>query len=165
MARRRRGEMGKGYAAIGLYNPKFMVNLGGVLRAAHCYDAKLVVYTGDRYRREPTDTSKAYNHIPLLKTESLHSAIPFNCVPVGVDILDEAECLFNYDHPRSAFYIFGPEDGTLGKKVTDWCRDVIYIPTQYCMNLAAAVNVVLYDRMMKEYRKGESNGAITREIS
>jgi tRNA(Leu) C34 or U34 (ribose-2'-O)-methylase TrmL len=26
---------------------------------------------------------------------------------------------------------------------------VIYIPTRYCMNLAATVNVVLYDRMAK----------------
>ena len=46
-------------------------------------------------------------------------------------------------------YVFGPEDGTLGKRVTDWCRDVVYVPTNYCMNLAATANVILYDRMSK----------------
>ncbi len=45
--------------------------------------------------------------------------------------------------------MFGPEDGTLGDDVLSWCRDVIYVPTRYCMNLAATVNVVLYDRMQK----------------
>ena len=30
-----------------------------------------------------------------------------------------------------------------------WCRDVVYIPTNGCMNLAACVNVVLYDRLSK----------------
>ena len=45
-------------------------------------------------------------------------------------------------------------DGTLDSvnnitKITDWCRDVVYIPTDKCMNLAATVNVVLYDRLAK----------------
>ncbi|GAF89366.1 unnamed protein product, partial [marine sediment metagenome] len=32
---------------------------------------------------------------------------------------------------------------------TGWCKHTIYIPTAYCMNLSATVNVVLYDRMNK----------------
>jgi tRNA(Leu) C34 or U34 (ribose-2'-O)-methylase TrmL len=57
-----------------------------------------------------------------------------------------------YKHPERALYIFGPEDGTLGHDVLDWCRDVVYVPTNGCMNLAATVNVVLYDRMTKTQR-------------
>lgn len=45
--------------------------------------------------------------------------------------------------------IFGPEDGTLGERVLSWCRDVVYVPTDRCMNLAATVNVILYDRAAK----------------
>src|SRR5690606_30290164 len=73
-----------------------------------------------------------------------------DCVPVAVDLLEGATPLCEYTHPERAFYIFGPEDGTLGKAVTSWCRDVVYIPTNYCMNLAATVNVVLYDRLAKQ---------------
>lgn len=138
-----------GFAAIGLYQPKDIHNLGGVLRGAHCYGAKLVAYTGRRYKQDPQDTSKAYKHIPLIQTDDIFAVIPHDCVPVAVDLIEGAISLIEYQHPRSAMYIFGPEDGTLGRNVTSQCQDVVQIPTAYCMNLAAAVNVVLYDRMAK----------------
>ena len=31
-------------------------------------------------------------------------------------------------------------------------KDVVYVPTQGCMNLAASVNVILYDRLAKQLR-------------
>lgn len=139
----------RGYAAIGLHLPKTPANVGSVLRAAHCYGAAMVAKTGQRYHGSPTDPQKGYRHIPLVQVEDLHAAVPFDCVPVAVELLDDARDLRTYSHPERAFYVFGPEDGTLGKLVTSWCRDVVYIPTRYCMNLAATVNVVLYDRMVK----------------
>jgi len=143
----------RGYAAIGLVNPKNSLNVGSVLRAAGCYDVALVVVSGARPKRYlgriPTDTQKAWRHMPLVVVEDLHEAIPYDCVPVAVDIIEGAQSLVDYKHPERAFYIFGPEDGTLGKAVTDWCRDVIQVPTNHCMNLAATANVVLYDRMAK----------------
>lgn len=139
----------RGYAAIGLHQPKTPINVGSVLRAANCYGAALVAASGIRYRRAATDTQAAYRHMPLIQCEDLHSIIPFDCVPVAVDLIDGAAPLTTYSHPERAFYIFGPEDGTLGKAITSWCRDVVYVPTSYCMNLAATVNVVLYDRMLK----------------
>jgi tRNA(Leu) C34 or U34 (ribose-2'-O)-methylase TrmL len=54
-----------------------------------------------------------------------------------------------YQHPNQAFYIFGPEDGTISQGILDRADDVVYVPTIGCMNLAASVNVVLYDRMAK----------------
>lgn len=68
---------------------------------------------------------------------------------IGVDLVHGAMDLRGYAHPESAFYVFGPEDGTLGADVLGWCDDVIYVPTRFCMNLAATVNVVLYDRLLK----------------
>jgi tRNA(Leu) C34 or U34 (ribose-2'-O)-methylase TrmL len=142
----------RGYAAIGLKQPKTNANVGAVLRAAGCFDAKLVVIEGQRYQRSTVDTTKQYLRIPLLHA-TLQESIPFDCIPVAVDLCEGAQCLHSYSHPERAFYVFGPEDGTLGKDTLGWCRDVIYVPTRGCMNLAATVNVVLYDRQRKRARE------------
>lgn len=139
----------RGFAAIGLHRPKTPANVGSVLRAAHCYGAAMVAASGTRYRPASTDTMKAYRHLPLVQCAELRDVIPFGAVPVAVDIIEGARSLVSYIHPPGAFYIFGPEDGTLGKEITSWCRDVIHVPTAFCMNLAACVNVVLYDRAAK----------------
>lgn len=148
----------RGYAAIGLDNPKDVLNIGSTFRAAGCYGAELLVLGGPRPRllkklnRCRTDTQKAFRHIPTLFVDDLHSAIPLDCVPVAIDLIEGAQSLFDYTHPERAFYIFGAEDATLGARITSWCRDVVYIPTNHCMNLAATVNVVLYDRALKHDR-------------
>lgn len=140
---------------IGLHYPKNHLNVGSTLRAAFVFNADLVAISGQRYHRASTDTMKAYRHVPLIHVENILDAIPFDCVPVAVDILPRATMLPKYVHPKRAFYIFGPEDGTLGKNVVDRCRDVITVPTnqELCLNLAATVNVVLYDRRAKEARQ------------
>lgn len=141
--------MSRGFAAIGLFQPKTTVNVGSALRAAHCYHAAMVATTGRRFHNAPTDTLKSYRHLPLLQVDDLFDVIPHDCVPVAVDLIDDALDLTTYRHPERAFYIFGPEDGTLGKNITDRCRDTVYVPTAFSMNLAACVNVVLYDRLLK----------------
>lgn len=143
----------RGFSAIGLHSPKSAINVGSALRAAGCYGVSLVIATGIRYRRAPTDTQAAYRHMPLIQCTDLHAAIPFDCVPVAIELADGALPLPDYVHPERAFYVFGPEDGTLGAPTLSWCRDVVYVPTNYCMNLAATVNVVLYDRMAKQRRE------------
>ena len=140
----------RGYSCIGLDNPKSSVNVGSALRAAGCYGAAMVAMTGNRSGRTPTDTMKQYRHRPLLRVENLKDVIPYDCVPVAVDLIEGAIPLMEYEHPERAFYIFGAEDATLGDRVISWCRDTIYIPTDGCMNLAAAINVVLYDRLAKQ---------------
>jgi len=145
----------RGYACIAADSPKDMNNFGGLLRAAHCYGAAMVVLGNDRYRQSVTDTTKAFRHIPFVRVPDVFDALPYDCVPVAVDLVDRAVSLQSYQHPERAFYIFGPEDGTLGERILSRCRDAIYIPTQYCMNLAATVNVVLYDRLAKSTPSGQ----------
>jgi len=141
----------RGYCGVGLVNPKHEVNVGHVLRAAGCFQIQWVAATGKRYKRSATDTMSAYRHIPLLSgIDDLKKIIPFDCIPVAVDLVEGAKSVHNYVHPERAFYIFGPEDGTLGKEVLSWCRDVIYIPTRGCLNLSAAVSIILYDRQQKQ---------------
>lgn len=139
----------RGYSCIGLDNPKFKTNIGGVLRAAYIYDVSLVVVSRAKIKRIATDTPHAYRHIPCLSVDDLHNIIPFDCVPVAIEIKKGAISLHEYKHPQRAFYIFGAESETLGKRILSWCKDVVYIPGKTCMNLAACVNVVLYDRNMK----------------
>ena len=139
----------RGYAAIGLDNPKHEVNVGSAMRAVGCYESAMLVISGKRLKSGSSDTMRMYKHIPLIHVDDIFDAIPFDCVPVAVDLIEGAQSLVDYVHPERAFYIFGAEDATLGKRVLDKCRDVIYVPTNRCMNLAATVNVVLYDRMAK----------------
>lgn len=141
------------FFGIGLHYPKSAINVGHVLRAAGCFGASFVATSGQRYTRAPTDTQSTYKRMPLLQVEDLHADIPFDCVPVAVDLVPGASRLETYKHPKRAFYVFGPEDSTLGKAVLGWCRDVVVIPAG-CLNLAAAVNVVLYDRTAKLIREG-----------
>ena len=144
--------MTKGYACIGLFNPKTPENVGSVMRAAGCYGVHSVFYTGKRYdfaKQFCTDTKSKHLDIPLISVDDLESTVPLDCVPIAVELVAGAKSLVDFKHPPRAFYIFGPEDNSLKKKITNFCRDTIYIPTDGCMNLAATVNVILYDRLAK----------------
>jgi len=143
----------RGFCGIGLDNPKSNINVGAALRAAGVYGASFVAASGGRWTSDKTDTMKSYRHLPLLRPENLRDLLPYDCVPVAVDLIEGAIALPEYKHPERAFYIFGAEDATLGERITGWCRDTIYIPTNGCMNLAATVNVVLYDRLAKSLIK------------
>jgi tRNA(Leu) C34 or U34 (ribose-2'-O)-methylase TrmL len=144
------GSVMRGYACIALHRPKTTINVGSAMRAAYVYDARLIVTSGRRYSPVAADTMKAYRHIPFLQAEDVFEVIPYDCIPVAVDLVDEACPLPRYRHPERAFYVFGPEDGTLGHDILSRCRDKIMVPTRQCMNLAATVNVVLYDRLAKQ---------------
>lgn len=143
----------RGFAAIGLVSPKTPANIGSVLRAAGCYGADFVAVSGVRGHKAvthcATDTQRAYRHIPTILCDDVFEAHPVGAVPVAVDLVEGATSLVDFVHPESAFYIFGPEDGTLGGDNLRRAARKVYIPTAHCMNLAATVNVVLYDRMAK----------------
>lgn len=140
-----------GFACVGLVRPKDHANVGAILRAAFCYDAAMIAIEGDRTPiRSHVDTPKAWRHIPVIRNDDLYSVIPYDAVPVAVDLVDDAEDLRDFVHPKRAFYIFGPEDGTLGQKHLSFCHKKVYIPTRTCLNLASCVSTVLYDRLSKE---------------
>lgn len=147
----------KRYSAIGLVNPKSPTNVGGVMRAAGCYEADDVFYTGKRYAlavsngnsQYNTDTQAASDIIALTGVESLIDVIDQDVSIVCVDLVEGAIPLPEFKHPEKALYIFGPEDGTISQQVINRADAVVYVPTVGCMNLAASVNVLLYDRLAK----------------
>lgn len=146
-------KLNRGYVAIGLHNPKSAVNVGAALRAAFCFDADLMLVAGRRIKgltSTPTDTYRAWKHIPTICVDDLFDAHPLGSIPIAVEFMADCQSLVDFVHPERAFYIFGPEDSSLGHKVFERCAHTIYIPTARCMNLAATVNVVLYDRLAKQ---------------
>lgn len=137
---------------IGLLNPKSPANVGSVMRAAGCFGVDAVLYTGQRYDRAAqfnTDTRAVHRNIPLSGVACLLDHIPEGAQLVCVELAEGATPLTGYSHPERAFYVFGPEDGTLGQELIDRADAVVYVPTVGCLNLAATVNVVLYDRLAK----------------
>ncbi|MDH5219173.1 MAG: RNA methyltransferase [Gammaproteobacteria bacterium] len=138
--------------SIGLAKPKSPSNVGAIMRAAGCYGVDAVFYTGERYDRAAkfnTDTKGASENIPLTGVDDLLDCIPPDAKIVCVELVIGATPLPEFEHPENVIYLFGPEDGTLHQKVIDHADHVVYIPTNGCLNLAATVNVVLYDRLAK----------------
>ena|SRR3990167_10812929 len=142
--------------AIGVMNPKYEVNVGGILRSMGCFEADLLVIEGKTNKKLlklNSDTQKAWRIIPMIFCDDLQSAIPYDSIPIAVEILPEATCITNFHHPKSAFYIFGGENKTLTNNTISWCKHTIKIPTKYCLNLAMAVTIVLYDRKLKKLKE------------
>ena len=151
------------HVTIGLSNPKSPTNVGAVMRAAGCYQVDDVRYTGERYDRAAkfqTDTKKVANKIPLTSVESLLDDLPDDLEIVCVELAEGATPLPRFKHPEKALYVFGPEDGSITQQVADRADHVVYVPTVGCMNLAATVNVLLYDRLAKSEEMDESEELI-----
>jgi len=141
---------------IGLCNPKSPENVGSVLRAAGNYRVSNVLYTGQRYERAlklnpdiPNVSRKVSESVLLTSVESLISDVPKDIKIVCVEFALDAISLPRFQHPENACYIFGPEDGNISQDIIDRADAVVYVPTIGSMNLAASVNVVLYDRLAK----------------
>lgn len=157
--------MGKTRVTIGLTNPKSPTNVGAVMRAAGCFNVSAVFYSGERYARAApfhTDTGGAAQRIPLSGVDDLMEGVAAGMQLVCVELVEGATPLPEFDHPDNAYYLFGPEDGTLDQAVIDRADAVVFIPTRGCLNLAAAVNVVLYDRLAKAPAGGGGNELIRR---
>ena len=137
---------------IGLYNPKSPTNVGAVMRAAGCFGASEVRFNGQRFARAAkfhTDTKNVTQRIPLQQQDNLLDNLADGVKVVCVELVEGATALPQFTHPENALYVFGPEDGSLPQEIVDRADEVVFIPTVGCLNLAATVNVLLYDRHAK----------------
>ena len=122
------------------------------MRAAGCYQADEVRYTGGRFPRAAqyqTDTRNFQSKIALTQVDGVLDGLPNGMAVVCVELAVGATPLSTFSHPAEAIYIFGPEDGSIPQEIIDRAGSVVYVPTIGCMNLAATVNVLLYDRLSK----------------
>jgi tRNA(Leu) C34 or U34 (ribose-2'-O)-methylase TrmL len=148
--------------AIILVNPKFPHNVGVTVRAASCFGVQQVLYTGDRVamelekkRRLPREERlKDYKDVELRQFDYPFEVFENDVVPVAVELRQNSELLPQFEHPEKAVYVFGPEDGSIPSVLLRHCHRFVVIPTHHCVNLSAAVYLMLYDRMLKRQQAG-----------
>jgi tRNA G18 (ribose-2'-O)-methylase SpoU len=148
----------RGYFGIGAEGISKPLNLGGLVRSAHAFGASFVFLVDpERAAREIlTDTSKAELGLPVYDYPDAQSlALPRGCRLVGCELVDEAVPLPSFHHPLSAAYVFGPERGSLSAAMLARCDHLVRIPTGFCINLAVAGAVVMYDRLLCHGRFAE----------
>jgi tRNA C32,U32 (ribose-2'-O)-methylase TrmJ len=142
--------------AVALTNPKYLHNVAGALRACAAFGVDELRYTGDRAKRELDNAERPPREFRM----KAYSAVTFrHCAlsieeqdawaPVAVEARDDFLSLPDFEHPADALYVFGPEDGSLGRSHLRLCHHHIRIPSSVCLNLAASVYIILYDRRAK----------------
>jgi len=148
--------------AVLLTNPKYPHNVAAALRGCSCFGIDTLIWTGDRTPLSPElgerlpreERMKGYAHVGFRQTDRPFELFTSEVVPVCVELSPSSEVLTTFQHPENAVYVFGPEDGSVPQVYRRFCHRFVHIPSHYCLNLAAAVNVVLYDRMMKRQLSG-----------
>ena len=140
----------RGYFAVGAEGISKPMNLGNLMRSAHAFGANFF-FTIDAHSRirkaPPSDTSKSSGHLPLFHWPDIDSMdLPHGCQLVGVELTDDAVDLPSFMHPLQAAYVLGPERGSLSPEMQARCAHIIKIPTKFCLNIAIAGAIVLYDR-------------------
>ena len=157
--------------AVALINPKYPHNVGASLRACAAFGATELYVTGQRAQWETTgkgqrlpreERMRVYkDKVDLIRTErpfddALRNSVLFNerLVPVAVEISTTAEPLATFEHPANALYVFGPEDGSIPRVSRRFCHRFIIIPSDHCLNLAAAVSCILMHRRIQRQLLG-----------
>lgn len=143
-----------GRSKVVLQNPKYLQNLGASIRACACWGAESLTYTGARIQRDPDRLPrefrmKEYRHIEVRQSERPFDLFP-SFVPICVEV-GQGQPIQTFQHPENALYVFGPEDSEVSVVFRRHCHYFIHLPSKFCLNLAACVNVVLYDRYLKEH--------------
>lgn len=141
---------------IVFYHPKSSYNMASAMRTAYNFNVDAIHVVGKRYRRLCPDTVNCKAHIPVYHFptwEEYWNSKPTIGFNVAIEIVKDSRCLWGFEHPNSATYFFGPEDGSLPEEVLQRCQYKISIPTNQCLNLAVAFGIVMNDRAMKETRK------------
>jgi tRNA G18 (ribose-2'-O)-methylase SpoU len=149
----------RGYFAIGAEGISKAVNLGNLARTANAFGASFVFLVDPDVRLRDalaTDTSGAAGQLPLYQYPSVEAlTLPRGCSLVGVELVDEAVELPSFRHPSRAAYVFGAERSSLSPAMRARCRHLVRIPTRFCVNLAIAGAIVMYDRWLVHGRFAE----------
>jgi tRNA G18 (ribose-2'-O)-methylase SpoU len=142
--------LSRGYFAIGAERISKALNLGNLLRTAHGFGASFTFTIGATYQalEARADTSKGQWHLPHYNWPSSDRLVlPVRCRLVGIELQDQAIDLPSFRHPPRAAYVFGPERGSLSQDLIARCDYVVRIPTRFCVNVAMAGAIVMYDRV------------------
>jgi tRNA G18 (ribose-2'-O)-methylase SpoU len=142
----------RGYFGIGVEEISKPMNLGALMRTAHAFGASYVFTINaapkirDAYR---SDTSHAFDAVPYYAFSAVADLrLPKGCSLIGVELADDAVELPRFRHPSAAAYILGRERGSLSPELQACCKHLVRIPTKFCLNVAVAGALVMYDRLI-----------------
>jgi tRNA G18 (ribose-2'-O)-methylase SpoU len=141
-----------GYYGIGIYCTKNKRNIGTLWRSAQIFGASFIYTILAKYNWQPTDTLKSYRHVPLFHHDELEhflANLPMDCTLVGVELVEDAEDIVDFNHPKRAVYLLGAEDTGLPPEVLALCKKVVKLPGKYSMNVSHAGSLIMYDRLVK----------------
>jgi tRNA G18 (ribose-2'-O)-methylase SpoU len=149
----------RGYFGIGVEGISKPMNLGAILRTAHAFRASFAFAIQpalDVSELLQSDTSIAIENMPVHVHPSLERfALPVGCRLIGIEIAADAVDLPSFRHPLAAAYVLGAEQDSLSPALTERCDYVVRIPTRFCVNVAVAAAIVMYDRMISLGRFAE----------
>lgn len=160
-------------SAVVLIDPKTPYNVGAAIRACSIYGVPTLRWTGKRIttaegrRKAGAELKKNKPRMPREERLKDYTNVDWtegpdhvleilaadnDLIPVCIEITPGAELLHQFEHPERPLYVFGPEDGGVPAVARFMCHRFVRIPTmtRTPLNLAAAVNVVLYDRYAKQ---------------
>ena len=142
----------RGYFGIGVERMSKAMNAGSLFRTAHAFGASFVFTVDASFGRaevEQADTSRSWAKMPYYDFADISEiTLPKGCSLVGVELHEDATELPSFRHPRCCAYVMGPERGDLSIQMTEHCDHMIRIPTAFCINVAIAGALVMYDRLI-----------------
>jgi tRNA G18 (ribose-2'-O)-methylase SpoU len=148
----------RGYFSIGVEGISKPMNLGNLFRSAHAFGAASVFTINADFSRQraKSDTSLVADNLPYYRYDKPEDLVLADgCRLIGVELLDESTVLPSFRHPRRAAYVLGPERGELSPALLARCDAVVKIPTSFCINVATAGAILMYDRMISLGRFAE----------
>lgn len=140
----------RGYFAIGVEGLSKTGNFGNLIRTAHAFGASFffTVNAETKVTRFGADTSRTSESIPYYPWKNVaEMQLPKDCRLVGIELVDNAIELPSFRHPPRAAYVLGPERESLSPAMMAACDFTIKIPTSFCINVATAGAIVMYDRI------------------
>ena len=144
----------RGYYGIGVYHGKTSMNIGTLWRSAYTFGASFIFTIGKRYEKQATDTTKTIRHIPLwhfMDWKDFNDHSPYDCRVVCIEITSAAKNLSNFVHPERAIYLLGAEDTGIPEDILfGKTKLVINTQREFCLNVATAGSIIMYDRYIKE---------------
>ena len=151
-----------------LLDPKFSDNVASIYRLAACFGVPQVWHSGARIgpemgrrrrtRLPPEERMRGFGRVDLIRCDDpLKPYLAADALLVGVEISESSRPLHDLEHHAPLHdgrvaYVFGPEDGRIDRESLGRCHVSVQIPAFHCLNLAAAVSVVLWDRNYKLWR-------------
>ncbi len=143
------------FFGIGIQNGKTPENLGVLWRTAQNMGASFIFTIGNRYANQASDTHNAVKSMPYFhykNFEDFYAHLPKGARIVGVELIDQAESLEDFIHPKRCVYLLGAEDHGLSKQAIDKAHFLVKFPSIKSLNVAVAGSIVLYDRSRSKGR-------------